>query len=440
MPSPIASVLSAQGGRYGSNSGAKAKSSRITMFGNTATPSAAPTAGTSNSQGGAATGYVGVPTAEPYAPIVDWRPQPQPRPIGQLPAPVVPPAPIGPPGVGVGTGVGPVEPPPSGQPPSGDPNRYVGPGTSPPPVGIGVAPVAPVSLSDAVRGSAGTSPGAPNGGPTSTTGPGRPGANTPPTPPSGRRGGLGPSNRLPGAPYSTLDVTPPPGPGSGLGNPGGGGGAPPPGTGTGNPINPGAGRDVGTGTGYTDPQPPVETELQRAIREAQGRSPGDATGAPTSTTYNQPKMTLPDIVGQLLPGEQAYYDNQIARRSRGLFDTAEAKTNYGLERLEDRGMGQSSVAGNVAAENFGQYVRDADAAAADVQAKQFSSREQRMADARKFEFDKALQAAQYALAQKDENGQSDEQQLQAALAMFGQAFGQGGYAGLYRNQYQQPGR
>lgn len=383
MPSPIASVLAAQGGRYGSNTGGRQRSSRVSTFGVTTAPSAAPTAGAATpSQFATPSGYIGKPVEFPNL-IVPPTPGPQPIVPHTTPGRDVPPPTVGP-NPPPGVTVGPVNPPPSGVPPVSDPNRTVPPpGTGHPPVGTGVGPVA--GGGGLGRGGLGPSSVSPGGGGVGT--------------------GVAP---LPGAPYgppgtSPTDVTPPPGPGSGLGNPGGGGGG-----------VPGGGGNT-SGGGSNDGPPGV------------GNPPGGSNVLPVS---------LVEQVGGLLPGEQRYYDDQIARRARGLYETAEAKTNYGLERLEDRGLGQSSVAGNVAAENFGQYVRDADAAAADVQAKQFSSREQRMADARKFEFDKALQAAQYALAQKDENGQTDEQQLQAALAMFGQAFGAGGYGSLYNSQYQ----
>lgn len=420
MPSPIASVLAAQGGRYGSNTGGRQRSSRVSTFGVTAAPSAAPTAGAATpSQFATPSGYIGKPVEFPNL-IVPPTPGPQPIVPRTTPGRDVPPPTVGP-NPPPGVTVGPVNPPPSGVPPVSDPNRTVPPpGTGHPPVGTGVGPVA--GGGGLGRGGLGPNSVSPGGGGVGT--------------------GVAP---LPGAPYgppgtSPTDVTPPPGPGSGLGNPGGGGGGVPGGGGN---TSGGGSNDGPPGVGNPPPTYNPATGRWEDPRSGRGDVPwGDTSptdpgqpGAPPGGSNVLP-VSLVEQVGGLLPGEQRYYDDQIARRARGLYETAEAKTNYGLERLEDRGLGQSSVAGNVAAENFGQYVRDADAAAADVQAKQFSSREQRMADARKFEFDKALQAAQYALAQKDENGQTDEQQLQAALAMFGQAFGAGGYGSLYNSQYQ----
>jgi hypothetical protein len=92
-----------------------------------------------------------------------------------------------------------------------------------------------------------------------------------------------------------------------------------------------------------------------------------------------------------LPGEGAYYDAIQQRQNSALFSGLQNQQRSGLNAIESRGLGQSSLVGNLAGQIGSAYGQGSSDIAASILGNRFRAREGRIGDALGFERQKTGQ-------------------------------------------------
>lgn len=146
-----------------------------------------------------------------------------------------------------------------------------------------------------------------------------------------------------------------------------------------------------TRQGYT---PPPSTTPTRDVPP-----PSTAPGPPPPSTGTAPVPDPNDPTNR-----KAFYDAMLAQRGRGLEYLAQAQRQTGLQALEGRGLGQSSVVGATLADINRNEAIGYQNASSDIYGQQFQASEQRAAEDRQRQHDVEMENLRF--------------QHQAALAKF----------------------
>lgn len=153
---------------------------------------------------------------------------------------------------------------------------------------------------------------------------------------------------------------------------------------------------VGTaGSSYTRHGP--SDRVKRWEQQAQARQgtpppsrdvppPTTAPGPPPPSTGVAPTPDQNDPMNR-----QAFYDAMLAQRGRGLEYLAQAQRQTGLQGLESRGLGQSSVVGATLADINRNEAIGYQNASSDIYGQQFQASEQRSAEDRQRQHDKEME-------------------------------------------------